>query len=38
VRAHLREAVSVTLDVPADTTAQLVELLVAKRRRRGTGI
>src|SRR3712207_8707136 len=29
---------SATLDVPADTVAQLVELLVAERRRRGTGI
>ena len=29
---------SVTLDVPADTATQLVELLVAERRRRGTGI
>ena len=29
---------SATLDVPADTVAHLVELLVAKRRRRGTGI
>jgi DDE superfamily endonuclease len=29
---------SATLDVPAGTVAQLVELLVAERRRRGTGI
>jgi DDE superfamily endonuclease len=29
---------SATLDVPADTVAQLVELLVAERRRRSTGI
>ena len=29
---------SATLDVPVDTAIQLVELLVAKRRRRGTGI
>jgi hypothetical protein len=29
---------SATLDVPADTATQLVELLVAERRRRGTGI
>jgi hypothetical protein len=29
---------SATLDVPVDTATQLVELLVAERRRRGTGI
>ncbi len=29
---------SATLDVPADTATQLVELLVAERCRRGTGI
>jgi hypothetical protein len=29
---------SATLDVPTDTATQLVELLVAERRRRGTGI
>ncbi len=29
---------SATLDVPVDTATQLVELLVAERRRRGTGV
>jgi hypothetical protein len=29
---------SPTLDVPADTATQLVEPLVAERRRRGTGL
>jgi DDE superfamily endonuclease len=29
---------SATLDVPADTVAQLVDLLIVERRRRGTGI
>ena len=31
-------AYSATLDVPADTTTLLTDLLIAERRRRGTGI